>query len=127
MDCLFPRFHITDASMGEGDATEARGGLTGTSGRGGSYGSGAGVRRLARVQSPPCYRNIFADGDSEEAYAPWKARRPQQQAMSRYRWGAGQVKDAVSVACNVHTCTRQLQSRAIRLGAPSAQHAGTGQ
>ncbi|KAL4424004.1 hypothetical protein ABPG75_001305 [Micractinium tetrahymenae] len=78
-----------DVGMDEGAATltEPRGGLAGPSGRGGSWGSGAGGRRpLARLQSPPCYRNIFADEDSEEAYAQWKAPRPQQQQqLSRYR------------------------------------------
>lgn len=69
--------------------TEARGGFAGPSGRGGGYagGYGGGGRRPLRVQSPPCYRNIFAEEDAEEAYAPWKARRPAPQAMSRYRCG----------------------------------------
>jgi len=74
-----------DLAMEEGEpATEPRGGFAGPSGRGG-FGSGGG-RRLGRLQSPPCYRNIFADEDSEEGYAAWQAPRPPlQQALSRYR------------------------------------------
>lgn len=72
-----------------GELTEPRGGFAGPSGRGGAahgWGAGAGGRRpLARVQSPPCYRNLFAEGDAEETYAAWKAPRPAQQALSRYR------------------------------------------
>ncbi|PSC73365.1 Wee1 kinase isoform B [Micractinium conductrix] len=79
----------SSAGMDEGcePVTEARGGFAGPSGRGGGYagGYGGGGRRPLRVQSPPCYRNIFAEEDAEEAYAPWKARRPAPQAMSRYR------------------------------------------
>lgn len=80
----------TDVGMDEGGVllTEPRGGFAGPSGRGGSWGNGGGGRRpMARLQSPPCYRNIFADEDSEEPYAAWKAARPQQQQLSRYRCG----------------------------------------
>lgn len=68
--------------------TEPRGGFAGPSGRGGAYGGGGGAgsrRPLTRLQSPPCYRNVFADGDSEDCYAAWKAPRPTGQALSRYR------------------------------------------
>lgn len=67
-----------------GEVTEPRGGFAGPSGRGG-YGGGAPQRPITRLQSPPCYRSIFADGDSEEVFASWKAARPQQQALTRYR------------------------------------------
>lgn len=70
----------SDASMEEAEA--------GPSGRGAGYG-GALPRRITRLQSPPCYRNIFVEGDSEEAYASWKAPRPAAQHLTRYRWGGG--------------------------------------
>ncbi|PRW60946.1 Wee1 kinase [Chlorella sorokiniana] len=65
-----------DASMEEAEA--------GPSGRGAAFG-GPLPRRIARLQSPPCYRNIFVEGDSEEAYASWKAPRPAAQHLTRYR------------------------------------------
>ena len=78
-----------DASMDDADVTEPRGGFAGPSGRGGGGYGAAAPRRIARLQSPPCYRNIFAEGDSEEAYAPWKAPRPAAQGLTRYRCGRG--------------------------------------
>ena len=65
------------------ELTEPRGGFAGPSGRAPPP---PGRRPLVRVQSPPCYRSIWADGDGEEAYAAWKAPRPAQQELSRYRW-----------------------------------------
>ena len=74
------------------ELTEPRGGFAGPSGRAAvgpaaAYGSGApGRRAYARPQSPPCYRNIFADGDSEGEYAAWKAPRPAPaQPLTRFR------------------------------------------
>lgn len=91
-----------DVPMDEGGApvTEPRGGFAGPSGRSGSWGSGAGGRRpLARLQSPPCYRNIFADADSEEPYAHWKSTRPQQQQPSRYRSGKQRAAARGGLGC----------------------------
>ena len=56
----------------------------GPSGRGGAFG-GQLPRRITRLQSPPCYRNVFLESDSEEAFAPWKAPRPAAQHLTRYR------------------------------------------
>lgn len=45
-----------------------------------------GRSRLARIRSPPCYRNVFSDNESEEDYARWRdavgTTAPQ---LSRYR------------------------------------------
>ncbi|EFN52084.1 hypothetical protein CHLNCDRAFT_37008 [Chlorella variabilis] len=38
-----------------------------------------------RVQSPLCYRSMFAGGDSEEDFAAWKAPRLPPQGLTRYR------------------------------------------
>lgn len=59
----------------------------GPSGRGGAFG-GPLPRRITRLQSPPCYRNVFLESDSEEAFAPWKAPRPAAQHLTRYRCGS---------------------------------------
>ncbi|KAI3432278.1 hypothetical protein D9Q98_003838 [Chlorella vulgaris] len=78
----------TDGGLDEcGDPSGMRGGGAGPTGRcpAAAYGNGSGRRPMARVQSPPCYRNIFAGGEAEEDFAAWKAARPQQQALTRYR------------------------------------------
>lgn len=94
-----------DSSMEEaGELTELRGGMAGPSGRGPYCGGAAPPRRaIVRVQSPPCYRSIFADGDSEEAYAAWKTRRPAQQPLARYRCGR-----VVHAPALVHGCVTEL-------------------
>lgn len=57
-------------------------------GRSGAF-AGPLPRRITRLMSPPCYRNIFVEGDSEEAYASWKAPRPATQHLTRYRCSRG--------------------------------------
>lgn len=58
------------------------------------HGSGVPRRPIMRVQSPLCYRSMFAGGDSEEDFAAWKAPRLPPQGLTRYRCTGCLVNDS---------------------------------